>query len=169
LESKEPISQRELLERLQPLLVDQGQFYRKVQPVLARQADQTETVATVTRDGLETVNRAKPGDFIVQNMTEAGEKYVVDADKFDGKYEYIGPEKDGWHKYQPNGRVLAVELSKDCLEHLCMPEEFEFMTAWNEKMVAKAGDFLACPPDCSEVYRIARQEFFETYRPEEKS
>lgn len=167
MEPNDPISQKVLLERLRPLVIKNGAFFRKVQPVLARQVNQPQEVDTITQDGLETVNRARPGDFIVKNMTEAGEKYVLGADKFEEKYKYMGPEQDGWGKYQPLGRVIAIELNAESLKNIGMPEEFKFVASWNESMIAKAGDFLACPADYSEVYRIARQEFFETYAPDE--
>jgi len=43
---------------------------------------------------------------------------------------------------------------------------FYFQADWGSKMVVKEKDFLACPVGGAEVYRIARKEFFETYRVE---
>lgn len=38
------------------------------------------------------------------------------------------------------------------------------IAAWGETQPVKVGDFLASPDETySEVYRIARKEFFETY------
>ena len=38
------------------------------------------------------------------------------------------------------------------------------MANWGEKMVVRKNDYLVSPLDNSEVYRIARKEFFETYK-----
>jgi len=41
---------------------------------------------------------------------------------------------------------------------------FYFIASWGTKMIVKENDFLACPVGEEEVYRIAREEFFETYQ-----
>jgi hypothetical protein len=41
----------------------------------------------------------------------------------------------------------------------------EFVASWGRNMVLKTGDMIVSPcPNFSEVYRIARQEFDETYK-----
>lgn len=145
------------------MLKTTGQTYHKSLPVLAKKAVGGEKIVTETADGVETANEAGATDFIVKNQTEAGETYVVPADKFRDKYRYTGPGPEGFDEYQPLGSIVAVELSPTLLHNLQLPQVFSFDTPWDNNMVAKEGDFLACPPDFSEIYRIARKEFFETY------
>lgn len=132
--------------------------------VLAKKAEGGEVVETVTGDGWETTNEAEPGDYIVQNQTEAGEQYVVPEEDFFKKYELVDEyQPGGFSEYHPIGKIIALELTPKRLERLGLPREFVFSTDWGEDMVAKAGDFLGGPTDFSEVYRLARKEFFETY------
>ncbi|MGI9159164.1 MAG: hypothetical protein ACR2K1_05360, partial [Saprospiraceae bacterium] len=106
------------------------------------------------------------GDYIVRNTTEAGEQYLLDAEKFEKKYSpRAQPDANGWQMYEPNSVIFAIELSPELLQRLQWPPEFHFIARWGEEMIAKTGDFLALPEDGSEVYRIARKEFFETYKP----
>ena len=58
-------------------------------------------------------------------------------------------------------------MTKELLDQVGIDEEYYFIAAWGEEMVTKKDDYLACPLDHSEVYRIARKEFFETYKPDE--
>ena len=48
-------------------------------------------------------------------------------------------------------------------ENLDITDPFYFEAPWQEKMVAKKGDMI-CTTDGSEIYRIARKEFEQTYR-----
>jgi hypothetical protein len=53
------------------------------------------------------------------------------------------------------GKILAAKYTG---------ERIEFLAAWNRYMVLKPGDFIVSPlPNLNEVYRIAEQEFYETY------
>ncbi len=156
----EPIPQSELLQKVLPLLDRYGRPYRKTGMVKARVAILEERVETHTADGLETVNIADPGDYIVTNPTKAGESYVLSSETFQEKYE---PAGDG--QFRPTGAIRALELTAEVLAALGLPDEFHFIAPWADPMVAKAGDFLACPDGKEEVYRIARQEFAETYVP----
>jgi hypothetical protein len=161
------IAQADLLEKLRAQLRTEGRRCRKVQNVLARRAGSGEIIHTFTADGHETSNEAKEGDYIVKNQTEAGEEYIVGPEHFEKKYAQIGPpDHEGWAEYCSQGRIVAVELTPQYLRQLGLPSEFRFSTAWHEVMVAKQGDFLASPPELTEVYRIARKEFFETYEME---
>lgn len=157
-------SQQEILEKLRPALESEGAFYYKKRNILAKIARGGEQISTVTGDGLETTNKAEPGDYIVQNQTEAGEQYVVPAEEFLTKYELVGEyAPDAFTEYRPTGRIIALELTPERLKNLGLPGEFYFTTDWGQKMVAREGDFLGGPPDFSELYRLARKEFFETY------
>lgn len=158
------LTQSEILEKLRPLLEKEGQAYQKYKQIYARPAKPGETIATQTADGLETTNSANEGDYIVQNQTHAGEEYIVPGDKFNKNYEFAKEKDDTWSTYNPLGRIVAVELTPERLEALGLPAEFQFIAGWNAPMTAKTGDFMGSPPDLSEVYRLARTEFFETYR-----
>lgn len=159
-------TQEELLEKIRPLLQREGAVFQKKKNVYARPATPGETIQTVTKDGLETENRAEAGDFIVRNQTEAGEAYIVPGFKFSKKYAPLRPADDTWTEYRPVGRIVAVELTPERLAALGLPDEFEFIASWGSAMVARAGDFLGGPDSLTEVYRLARQEFFETYQPD---
>ena len=156
---------RELLEASRPLLEQQGRLYRKTKNVLARKALAGEQVFTATADGKETKNTAQEGDYIVRNQTEAQEEYIVPGGKFAEKYEWIAEGEHDFDEFRSKGRIIALELTEKNLQELGLSEICYFVAPWGEEMVAKIGDFLACPLDYSELYRIARKEFFETYRP----
>lgn len=156
-------SQQDMLERLSPMWRGNGLIFKKCRPVFAKKAAETTRLVTVTSDGIETENTVNPGDFIVKNQTHAQEMYALDAEKFADRYEWLGSAKDGFDEYLPVGKITAIELTKELLHQLALPDEFLMATNWNETMIVKQGDFLAAPPDFSEVYRIARREFFETY------
>ena len=159
------LSQAELLEKIRPLWKRDGAIYRKNKNVFARPAKPGEIVYTHTADGLETANTAAEGDFIVRNQTGAGEAYIVPANKFSHKYARLRPAGEGWDEYTPLGHIIAVELSPERLTELGLPDTFEFMAAWGQAMIAKAGDYLGGPVTETEVYRIAHKEFGETYVP----
>jgi hypothetical protein len=160
----DPFSQEQMLKSLHPLWATEGRRYRKCRNILAKRAQGGEKIETITADGLETVNTAAAGDFIIQNQTEAKEQYILGAEKFEKKYKYIGlSAQQGWQEYQPSGEILALELTAKMLETLQLPREFKFIARWGETMVAKKGDFLAMPAGGREIYRIAHKEFLETY------
>ena len=156
-------NQESFLKSMVPQFRESGRLYRKYKKIYARQTLKNEKIETVTSDGLETSNTAKEGDFVVKNQTDAQEMYIVGSEKFNEKYQFLGESEDGFSEYEPLGKVLGLELTTDLLKELGLDAEFEFMAPWGEKMVAKKGDYIVTPPDYSEVYRIARKEFFETY------
>ena len=103
--------------------------------------------------------------MVVQNMTNAKEQYIVPLVKFNKKYSFYEKYNDEWSIYMPKGEIKAVLVDKKLLKELGINEkEFYIKTAWNEKMIVKENDYLVSPIDMSEVYRIAKTEFFETYR-----
>lgn len=146
-----------------PVLDAEGTVFQKKQHVFAQKVDAEATVVSETSDGVETVNHAKPGDYLVKNQTAAEEVYVVKADKFKQRYQWLRHAEEGFEEYRPTGRVTAVELSPERCAAMRIPAEFYFEAPWGEAMVAKEGDFIVSPPEGGEVYRIARKEFFETY------
>ncbi len=157
------ISQKALKELFLPILKDEGATYQKFRVVRARKAEKGEHITTVTSDGKETENVAESGDYLVENQTSARERYLVSSDKFRERYQKEDDEDDGWALYKPVGKVYAMELSKTLLSRLDLQDEFEIEAPWGAAEVVKRDDFMVCPPDFTEIYRIARQEFMETY------
>jgi len=157
------LSQKELLDRVLPLLKAQGQIFEKMRTVYARMAKEGEEIETITSDGLETKNVAKEGDFIVKNKTEAEECYILKSETFNKIYHYYREHEGGFNEYSPNKKIIGVEI-KGSFFSKENKKEFYFVAPWGTEMIVKENDFLVCPLDYSEIYRIARKEFFETYR-----
>ena len=64
--------------------------------------------------------------------------------------------------------MLGIEVGDDLTELLGVGEEFYIMAPWRSEQLAREGDMLVSPlPGLDEVYRIARKEFEETYKPAE--
>jgi hypothetical protein len=167
LNNRKVYTQKEVLETMLPILKAEGNVYKKFKKVYAREALEGEQIETITADGLETTNKAKSGDFIIKNQTDAEEMYILGAKKFNDRYDFLEEGPDDFSVYSAKGKVIAVEMNEKLLKQLNIANEYYFIAAWGEEMVVKKYDYLACPLDYSEVYRIARKEFFETYQPDE--
>jgi len=157
------ISQKELKELFLPILKKEGETYHKYRVIRARKAEKGEHVTTVTSDGKETENVAESGDYLVENQTSAHERYLVSSEKFADRYKKQRDVDNGWAIYKPMGKVCAVELSDELLTRLELQDEFEIEAPWGAAEVVRKDDFVVSTPDFSEVYRIARREFLETY------
>lgn len=149
------ISQKELLQMYEKELKNSS-VYEKFNLIYAREAIVGEEIITITKDGLETLNKAFKGDYVVKNQTLANEEYIVPKEKFEKRYTFIKNSDNNWNIYKPLGEIKAIKVETK--------DTFYIMAPWNEKMVVKSGDFLVSPLDYSEVYRIANHEFFETYK-----
>jgi hypothetical protein len=160
------LSQEEIKTLFSTLLREKGKVYRKTKEVLARPAKAGERIVSITADGTETQNTADAGDFVIQNQTEAKELYIIGGEKFKDRYVFERETTSEYSVYQSTGKVMGLELTSELLKGLKLPETFLFIAPWQEQTVAKKGDLLVCPLDFSEVYRIARKEFFETYQVE---
>ncbi len=156
-------SQPEFLSLIMPVMQAQGIVYIKSKQIKAREAREGEIIITITQDGIETKNRAKSGDFIVENQTNAKEQYIVSREKFRQRYIVDKKHDNEWSIFKPIGRIIAIQLTDKIIYELGLKREFNIMASWGEKMVVKQGDMLVVPLDFSEVYRIAKQEFSETY------
>lgn len=139
--------------------------YQKFKPVYAREATREEEIITLTSTGKETTNTAEPGDYIVKNQTTAGEQYVVPAEKFKLRYQWLRKGSDGFDEYHPLGEVIALACDQKTIRQLSLSCPFEFEASWGDTVVVNLGDFLVCPPDFSEIYKISPTEFHQTYRP----
>jgi hypothetical protein len=159
------IAQSQLVQQFLPYLLEHGSLYAKFKTVKARSAKAGEQVVTVTADGIETTNTAREGDMVVQNETAAGEQYIIQKEKFASRYtpgEQIDPS---WKRYHPIGKVVALQVGPHMAKLLGWSPEFEIEAPWGETMKVRIGDYLVTPPGDKQVYRIAEQEFAETYKP----
>lgn len=129
------------------------ELYKKVGTVEARYAIPGEWIATVIDGEIETTNTANDGDVVVKNP--GGETYIIDASKFERRYE--GPTLS--HDYQTflaTGTTHAVRW-----DHA--PARFK--ASWGEMMIIDRGDMLCSPtrePD-GDLYRIEAEAFETTY------
>ena len=149
------MTQEEAYQILYPLIEQNGKLYCKCSLVYVYKAKEGEYIETWTADGLETTNYSKVGDFVVQNLqTECLEQYIIPEDIFFKRYEFFYFTGEG-AVYKPTGKIKAAKYCG---------EDLQFVAKWGRLMSLKTGDFLATPyPECNEIYRIANQEFFETY------
>ena len=160
------ISQEDMKAIFLPLLREQGQIFMKKQKVWAKPANEGEIIITMTADGMETSNVAKQGDMLVKNQTDAEEIYVVSAKSFEERYAKMEDpifDNEDFEEFKPIGKIYALNLDSQLLTKLKLPKSFYFEAPWEGNMICKENDYLASPPDFSQVYRIARKEFFETY------
>jgi len=150
------MTQEEAYSYFFPEIRDNGQEYFKTCLIYAYPAHLNQYIETWTADGLETTNYAKEGDFIVQNLqTECQEQYIVPCDMLFSRYTFFYYYDKG-AVYIPSGKIIACRYYGSGLE---------FVAKWGRLMSLKTGDYIVSPsPYYSEVYRIASQEFFETYQ-----
>lgn len=154
-------TQEEVLALLLPIIEKEGSCFRKFLKVKAQPAESGSLVVTKTSDGVETRNKAKNGDWLVENQTEAKERYLIKEAEFSKRYT-LEETVDQWGIYQPKGQIIAVRFDEQLL-HQKIPKELVFEAPWGEKMRLRQGDYLVCPMDKREIYRIAQKEFSETY------
>ena len=149
------MTQQQMLDIFLNQIEQSPNIYYKSSLVLARPANIDEYIETWTADGLETRNYAKFGDFVVKNLqTEFQEEYIVSKDAIHKRYNLFYFTDNG-AVLIPKGKIKGIVYSG---------EDFHFIAKWGQLMIVKTGDYLVCPfPDCDEIYRIAQQEFFETY------
>ncbi|MBN7810726.1 hypothetical protein J0A68_07160 [Algoriphagus sp. H41] len=157
------ISQKEILAHFLPLMEAQGKRFRKRSLIRAKKAKPGLEVVTLTSDGVETKNTAEKGDWLVENQTSAKESYLIKAETFEKKYILMHSLGEGWGCYRPVGEVYAYKVSEEDLGKFGAGEVMEFQAPWKESIVVKTGDFLVAPTDKSEIYRVAKKEFGETY------
>jgi hypothetical protein len=134
--------------------------YAKFKKVDARESDGGEEITTFIKGKEETKNITKKGDFVVRAQTESKEKYIVEAKVFNKRYTKnpeAKPDKDGFVEYFPIGEVFAFEYHG---------KDFSFNAPWNEEMKVVDGDFIGAPDprNLSDIYRIERETFFNTYK-----
>lgn len=132
---------------------------RKVGHVAARKAAKRETVET-RWNGKETTNTARPGDFIVTNLSPRGEPlrdaagelntYVITAARFPDLYEATGEDGPLGPVYRAKGVVSALPL----------PGGFDIVAPWGERQTGADGYLLM---NGEEVYGAGTKAFEESY------
>jgi len=112
---------------------------------------QQQPVVTVTSDGKETTNTAEPNDIIMSGPSK--EQYVVKAEKFPNLYD----GKIGDVVIPEQGDRIVARVDN-------ITEPITFTAPWDEDMILKRGDYLVEDPSGG-YYRIAQQEYDQTYNP----
>jgi hypothetical protein len=56
-----------------------------------------------------------------------------------------------------------MNVSEADLDNFCKAVLMEFQAPWKESIVVKPGDYLVISLEKSEIYRVAKKEFLETY------
>ncbi|HLG39909.1 MAG TPA: hypothetical protein VI461_09585, partial [Chitinophagaceae bacterium] len=165
------IKQETLVTKIADIIEYKGNLYQKIKGVYAWLAEGGEKIITKTQDGVETVNLASRGDYIVQNETGAKEKYILKAPVFNDRYVH---EKDNYYVPDEKTRVFALQLTPENIINYKLtgfeglikePDKDSFIEApWKESQKVALNDYLVCFPFKNEVYRIALAEFSETYK-----
>ena len=133
-------------------------LYKKAGTFDARKGVPGEHIVTTIDGEDETKKTVKDGEVVIKGPK--GEMYVVSTKKFNDRYEVDKELSDDFQPYKAKGLIYAYEHEGP---------RIYFMASWDEEMICKNGDYLACPvtdPDeaiASEVYRIERSVFDQTY------
>ena len=157
------ISQVDAINLFKPFILSNGKDYKKHSKILAYEAVALEEIISITTDGIETKNDARPGDFVVQNDTTSKEQYVIKKEDFAGLYEYCRDIDELWKEYIPKGRVRGIQLDGRIKKELKLPHHFHIIASWGVGMYITEGDFIVMPTGKEEVYRIGKPEFESTY------
>jgi hypothetical protein len=177
-------TQKEALAMLTPALFANGSLYKKFGQVFLKKAVAGERVVTIINGQVET-NNTVPDEgvfWISRADTTAKERLILpDAKRqklYKNKTQGGGsvPDEEGFTgPYMPLGRVLAVQATSGLLEkHF---PDGKFIAPWNSEMVVEKGDFLVAPvppedtgmpmpENVTEVYRIEKSMFVQTYKSE---
>lgn len=134
--------------------------WRKDAPIAARLVERPERIETFW-NGSETVNDAKPGDYLATALTRAGRpkrdgagalnQWVIEPATFSSLYEATDREIAEGRVYAPLAEVEAFYL----------PGGFDIAAPWGERQTADDG-YLLLNGDA--VYGNHRQTFLAAYR-----
>lgn len=162
------LTQEEMIEKYYNLINTHGDYYKKFQLTYARKGIVGERIDTIVESGLETSVIVKENQIVILAQTNAKEQYVVNEEKFYGRYDEIKiPVPDelkekGFKNYQSKGEIKTILASNIMEEGV---DEIFFIASWGEQMRCQATDHLAIPLGLKpEIYRIAVSEFKQTYR-----
>lgn len=133
------------------------QYFRKDVTVGMRPAIPGEAITTIMKDGhIETHNVAKENQVVIKNPD--GEQYIIDAQKFEDRYEYSkepSVDDDGFISYDAKGGPMKV---------IRLSENVEFTAPWGSLMQIKAGGVIV-DNGPGDIYGIQPEEFKNTYKP----
>ena len=149
---------------------------------LSRWTIKGELVLTVVAGKLETIHVAKMNDVILQNIMigSSAERYVIDFEVFDKRYERTGKTFDlegkEWEEVEAAGIAEGVEVSSIYFWTESMKSDMLFTIpapwAGGEDMLVTHGDWILRPvladlsvPNPNDIYRVDRKTFKQTYAP----
>lgn len=123
--------------------------YKKFGAVTVEKVKLPTKVHTIIDGKIETVNTAKPGEYIVTGI--AGETYVLTAEKLKSRYKKVKG-----NTYEAIGECYAIQY---------VGKPFKFKAPWGEDMLCENGDYICSTAlDGSDVYRIEKEVFKKTYK-----
>lgn len=134
-------------------------LYKKSGTFKARKGKVGETIVTTIDGEDETKKTVTANEIVVEGPK--GEMYVISEKKFRERYEVDIEPTSSYQKYKATGMIKAYEYKGSTIN---------FIASWDEEMLCKEGDYLAYPvkdaddSEISEVYRIERSVFDETYK-----
>lgn len=142
---------------------DKIQHYKKFGQFLYRSAIEGEAILTIVSGKLETIKVAGVQEVVLRNITinSSAETYVIAEKMFFQRYTPISKQ------YKIEGTIWYVAEAKgEAYAFLYSGETITFEAPWGEPMVCEKGDYIASPVagKSSDIYRIEKQTFKDTYR-----
>ena len=130
----------------------------KFQRLNAVQSNGGEEVETVGSDGnKETKRTTKKGEWIVNNVSNPNNKWIIDDATFIRKYE-----KEKENVYKPKGSVmLAAEISEVSNDDISFAPPM-----WGGDVITIKNDgyFMKDPKNEKDIYAISKADFDSTYK-----
>lgn len=130
----------------------------KFQRLEAVQSKGGEEVETVGSDGnVETKRTTKKGDWIVNNVSNKDNRWIISDETFKKKYE---KEADGI--YKPKGGLMLAAKIADCTD-----KDVEFAPPnWGGDTITVKNDgwFMKDPSNEKDIYAISKKDFDSTYK-----
>ncbi|CAE7559153.1 unnamed protein product [Symbiodinium sp. KB8] len=176
-------SQEEMIRRVSSEILNSGRWYRKVAFAFLRRAQAGEIITTVVDGKEETVNTAVDGDYVVQANTRWKENYILSYATTSAAYDLATPleiphgredahqlRKDGYRCYRSRTRIRALRATEEFLQRHCPSKKF--MAKWGSPCSVEVDDIIAAQvsadSEVTEIYRIEKTVFRETFIPEQK-
>jgi hypothetical protein len=147
------MTQQEIIEHFKKLSY---KTYEKFGKFNFEVSQDVQEVVTSIDGEVETTNIAHVGNLIITGIKD--EKYVLTLAQFIQNYEieeFYHPEMKGIARVKPQPR-FAVQWN--------LEDQLIFIAPWGEKMICNEGDYLVAFQDFSEVYRIEKSVFEQTYK-----
>lgn len=158
------ISQPKLLDFFLPIVKKSGAYYRKKALIRAKKAELGTVIVTKTSEGSSLETRAKEGDFLIENQTSSHERYLMDTETFEKKYQIEQCLERGWASYRSKNLVMSYQVKESDFDFLGIPQKLDYESPLGKKGTLIPGDYLIIPAGEKEIYGIGTKEFEETYR-----